>query len=360
MNASYPGGIGYIDWARANLGTTSVDLRFSGVFPRAADGLSIDWEAVAHTLGAGREAALEFALSERVAERYGVGVEQVTMAGGASGINFHVVAGLVPPGGEVLVERPAYEPLWAIPQLLGRTVRFFDRPLDRGFEVDPARVESALTRDTRLVIVTRLHNPTGVDISIETLRALGAIAEAHDIWVLVDEVYADFLADPTSAVHIHPRLLSTNSLTKVYGLPWLRAGWCLATPEASVAIRQARDRGEVAWGAADRALGLVLWDRLDALRDEAIAIAGRGLAIAEEVLSRSERAQMVPPAGGLVGFVHWGGDEQAITARLEAKGVGVTPGHFFNLPGGVRVGWGGEASVVERGFEALIAEIEAE
>lgn len=356
--SEFPGSIAYIDWARQNVGQSRCDLRSSGIEPRSAEEMDIDWDQVARTLGKARETELEGAVAECVAERYGVGTDQVTMAGGTSGINFHVIAGLVPPGGEVLLERPFYEPLWAIPKLLGREVRFFERPVDGGFAVDPLRVEAALTHNTRLVIVTRLHNPTGTDISVDTLQALGEMAEAHGLWVLVDEIYADFFESPTYAPHIHPRLLSTGSLTKVYGLPWLRAGWCLADSQATVAIRQARDRGEVAWGAADRALALVLWERLDALREEGRAVADRGLRIAQQIIGESARAVMSTPPAGLIGFVHWEGAIDAVVERLLARGIGVTPGHFFGAPGGVRVGWGGDPALVAEGITALVEEIE--
>src|SRR5512139_4168019 len=86
----------------------------------------------------------------RVAARYGVRADQVATATGASGANFLVCAALLRPGDDVLVERPAYDPLLAVPRLLGANVVRFERRFEDGFRVDLGRVASAITPRTRL------------------------------------------------------------------------------------------------------------------------------------------------------------------------------------------------------------------
>ncbi|HSP89795.1 MAG TPA: aminotransferase class I/II-fold pyridoxal phosphate-dependent enzyme, partial [Vicinamibacterales bacterium] len=65
-------------------------------------------------------------LVEAVASRYGVRMDQVATATGTSGANFLVCAALLRPGDDVLVERPAYDPLLAVPALLGANVVRFE------------------------------------------------------------------------------------------------------------------------------------------------------------------------------------------------------------------------------------------
>jgi DNA-binding transcriptional MocR family regulator len=98
-------------------------------------------------------------LVESIAARYGVAADHVATATGTSGANFLVCAALVRPGDDVLVEAPAYDPLLAVPRMLGaRTIRF-ERRFEDGFRVDPARVAAAMTPATRLIILTSPHNP---------------------------------------------------------------------------------------------------------------------------------------------------------------------------------------------------------
>src|SRR5207237_486617 len=61
---------------------------------------------------------------------------------------------------------------------------------------------------------------------------LGEMARELSAHVLVDEVYLEalFAEAPRSAFHLGEEFITTNSLTKVYGLSGLRCGWILARP----------------------------------------------------------------------------------------------------------------------------------
>src|SRR4029077_17118893 len=76
--------------------------------------------------------------------------------------NFLAFAALISPGDEVLVERPAYDPLLGALKLLGARIARFDRRREDGWAVDPDRVRAALSPKTRLVVLTSPHNPTGI------------------------------------------------------------------------------------------------------------------------------------------------------------------------------------------------------
>jgi hypothetical protein len=66
-------------------------------------------------------------LRERIADRYGVSVEQVVAADGTSMANFLAMAALIAPGDEVLIERPTYEPLLGAASFLGAKIKRFER-----------------------------------------------------------------------------------------------------------------------------------------------------------------------------------------------------------------------------------------
>jgi aspartate/methionine/tyrosine aminotransferase len=130
-------------------------------------------------------------LVEAIARRYGVATSQVATGTGTSGVNFLVCAALLDAGDDVLVETPGYDPLYAAPELLGARVVRFERRFEDGYALDPDLVARALTGPTRLIIITNLHNPSGVRASDEALAAVGRLAERAGAHVLVDEVYLD-------------------------------------------------------------------------------------------------------------------------------------------------------------------------
>jgi hypothetical protein len=90
-------------------------------------------------------------LVEAIGARYGVDPDRVTTAGGTAGANFFILAALLEPGDDILVERPGYDPLLGAARLFGaRTVRF-DRSFDERFALDPDRVRHAMTPRTKVI-----------------------------------------------------------------------------------------------------------------------------------------------------------------------------------------------------------------
>ena len=73
----------------------------------------------------------------------------------------------------MLFEQPAYEPMLAVVRYLGADVKRFSRKFENGFQILPEELESLVTRNTRLIVITNLHNPSGVlidDSDVETDR----------------------------------------------------------------------------------------------------------------------------------------------------------------------------------------------
>ena len=150
------------------------------------------------------------------------------------------MAALINPGDEVLIERPTYEPILALAQYLGARVNRFDRKYDDEFRIRPDEIKKQVSKQTRLIVLTNFHNPSGVSTEPSSLSEVGEIAKSVGARVLVDEVYLEMLFQdsPASAFHLGPEFVATSSLTKAYGLSGLRCGWIFA--EADLAERMWR------------------------------------------------------------------------------------------------------------------------
>src|SRR5215510_4451188 len=172
-------------------------------------------------------------LVDSIARRYRVGAEEVVTAAGTTFANHLAMAALIKPGDEILFEHPAYEPMLAAAFYLGAKVRRFARRFENGFRVMPERLASLVTPATRLIVLTNLHNPSGVLIDEAEIKQIGEIGRSVGARVLVDEVYMETLFEdsPRTAFHLGNEFVITSSLTKAFGLSGLRCGWIFAEPE---------------------------------------------------------------------------------------------------------------------------------
>ena len=300
-------------------------------------------------------------LVEAIAVRAGVSTGQVATAGGCSGANFLVCAAVLRPGDEVLAERPGYDPLPAAAQMLGASVRFFERSFGEGWVLDPDRVAAAVTPRTKLLIVSSPHNPSGVAASPSSLRALARLGERNGFHVLVDEVYADTV-DGGSIVPAgtrSPAFISTNSLTKAYGLSSLRCGWSIAAPSVTEAIRRARDVIDVSGAIPAERLSALAFAHLPALARRAGEILARNRRLwAQFFQERPELACVSADASVVFPRFVDGRDASPFTQRLfERTGVAVAPGSFFGAPEHFRVSLGGATENLERGLYEIAREI---
>jgi aspartate/methionine/tyrosine aminotransferase len=129
-------------------------------------------------------------------------------------------------GDEVLIEFPAYEPMFKVPAYLGAKIHFFKRdPLD--FSLTVNAIASSLSEKTKMIILTDSHNPSGNQISKGVLQYLKTLNQERNIIIFVDEVFGKFYRDQSLFVD-YPEFVVTASLSKFYGLGSLRIGWAFA------------------------------------------------------------------------------------------------------------------------------------
>ncbi len=239
----------------------------------------------------------------------------------------------------------------------------FDRGWSRGFALDPEAVEAALTPDTRAIVLTNLHNPSGVYAEPGALDAVGALARSVGAKVLVDEVYLDALegVDSSPAATRDDVFVSTNSLTKSYGLAGIRVGWILADTETTERCLRARDVVDAVGSIPSETLGALAFERLDSLLERARAVLAPGAELFRDFVESRPELEWIPPRGGAVGFPRLVGVDDAgpfVEHASRRHGVGVTPGALFGEPAHFRVAVAGPYDVLERGLDALAAALD--
>jgi len=281
-------------------------------------------------------------LRERIATRYGVGVDQVVTADGTSMANFLAMATLIEPGDEVLIEHPTYELLIGAASFLGAKIKRFERTHAESFRLDPALIEAALSPKTRLMVITNLHNPSSTLSQAAELETIGALAARVGAHVLVDEVYLDAAVPrPASAVHLGPQFVCTNSLTKVYGLSGLRCGWILAEPQLAERMWRLNDFFGVNQAHPAERLACIAFDRLDEVIGNGPDLLERNRGIFNQFVSSRGDLDCAPAEHGITAFPRWsGGETQRLDDYLREKyDSSVVAGRWFELPAHFRIGF---------------------
>jgi len=347
----------YLDWANRTFGTVGHNLAKAGVMTADITALygDVDW---------GRGSVWS-ELRRGVAAFNGVAPDNTLPALGTSHALSLAYAALLEPGDEVLVERPAYEPLITIAEDYGARVTRFDRRARAGWRLEADVVGRALTDRTRLVVVTSPHNPSGVRDSADDLTAVARVCASRDIPLLVDEIYAPWGhpldADGVwgaSARHLGDNVVAVGGLTKAYGLGPVRSGWMLGAAPVIARGEAAIRRHLCDPPMAQSALALRALAELPALARAAQAQLAGAQAIVERWVAAQPDLRWFPPTDGLFGWVqadatHLTDLTETIVAGAREHDVLVVPGSFFDDPSSFRLGW----SLPRRRLEDALARL---
>jgi hypothetical protein len=269
-----------------------------------------------------------------------------------------ICAALLQAGDRVLVERPAYEPLLAVPRLLGAEILRLERRFEEAYDIDLESYRRALALRPKLVILTDLHNPSGVKLYAGTLRELAASAAGVGAMVFVDEIYLEFAGgDPkATSFTLGDNIIVASSLTKAFGLGGLRCGWVFAPARLVAALRRLADHMNVEGVYIAEQISAMAMARLDEWTAKSRPVFGANLSRVREFIRREERLSWVEPAAGIVCFprIEASLDGAALAALLERKyETTVVPGHFFEEPRHFRLGFGGPVDDLARGLDAI-------
>ncbi|MFO0723796.1 MAG: pyridoxal phosphate-dependent aminotransferase [Myxococcota bacterium] len=189
----------------------------------------------------------------RYYERCGVKLKgsEVCVTNGGSEALLFAFAAICDPGDEILVFEPFYANYNGFAAMLGCTVRPIPSSSHNGFHLPPdATIEAAINAKTRLIVVGSPGNPTGVVYTKEEMLRLGAIAKKHDLFLVSDEVYREFVYDgvvATSALAIpgcEDRVVVVDSVSKRFSACGARIGCTVSKNEELNAafLRQAQAR----------------------------------------------------------------------------------------------------------------------
>ncbi|QQK81282.1 aminotransferase [Salicibibacter cibi] len=209
---------------------------------REASMASLEQGYTSYTSNAGM-IELRTAIGEYMLDRFGVDYdpeeEMIVTVGASEAIDLAIRA-TIDPGDEVLVATPAfvsYEPLVTMSGAVPIPV-----PTDAStdFKLTKERLEAAITDRSRAVILSFPNNPTGAVMNDVELQAIAEVAEAYDLLVFSDEIYAELSYDTQhTAFSALERMRDRTVLISGFSKAFAMTGWRLGFVCAPTDITQA-------------------------------------------------------------------------------------------------------------------------
>ncbi|MFC4526253.1 pyridoxal phosphate-dependent aminotransferase [Dyella halodurans] len=298
---------------------------------------------------------------EALAERYAVDPDWIICTtGGASALAI-IFRAFLEQGSHIIVERPHFDLFPDLAHSCHADISYVDRT-GQDFTLNVSTIVSQIRPETRLIVVTNLHNPTGAALSDRALTELAIVAERAGVIVVVDEVYGDFITDGSragAAARLSPALVTVSSLSKVYGLFALRCGWIIAQKAARDRIQVVYDRFELGVSKVTHAVAASVLKDIEPFERhwQSILQVTRPYMAEQSVILEREGLLAGPvPKFGCMYFPRLllSHDDVAVARYLwERDHLAVAPGSYFGRPGHLRLGFGKNPLHVRDGVERL-------
>lgn len=154
----------------------------------------------------------------------------IITCGGSEAILF-AFAAIGDPGDEIIIPEPFYTNYNGYASLASLKIVPLTLKGEDGYRLPPAKeIESRITRRTKAILLCSPNNPTGTVYSAEELDRVVAICLKHDLFLIGDEVYKEFIYDGLSHKSLleyeqaRDRIIVVDSISKRFSCCGARIG----------------------------------------------------------------------------------------------------------------------------------------
>ncbi len=351
-------------WMRDYYFNTQIDIGSSGVesfsLSEIRELLSITHAELDSIVFDDSQTLGGFGLRKAVAARYADGDHhRVIATHGSSEAIFLIMTALLQPDDEVLVLDPCYQQLFAIAEAIGCRLKAWPLRFANRFAPDVEEAKRLINSRTRMVVVNFPHNPTGASLSPAEQAELVEAAARVNAYLVWDAAFAELTYDgpPLPAPIYYERSISMGTLSKAFGLPGLRVGWCLAAPAVLKRFERLRDYTILHLSPLVELLAQRAIEQADVLVGKRLQQARVNLGLLSAWCDEHEDfVEWVAPRGGVCSFLRLRRvkDVEAFCHRLAHNhGVLLVPGSCFKHPFHVRLGFGAATTKLNEGLSRL-------
>lgn len=268
-------------------------------------------------------------LREAIAAKEKTSAEKIIVTPGGRFAVFSAIVSLLKPGNEIIVIEPAWPAYKECADFVGAKTRVLATRLEDSWTPDLSQLEDMVGPSTKMIVLNYPNNPTGKILGADVMDRIVAIAKDHSLYLLSDEVYADysFAARFRGIMEFeYERAIMVSSFSKRYGMTGFRVGYGIANPEIVKKMAQVQAVGitsvaEPMQYAALAAIGEGFDDNVRVMKERLDFVCSR---------LKDMPLRFVPPDGAMYVFPEMtAADDMAVVDSLLERGVAVAPGSGF-------------------------------
>ena len=304
-------------------------------------------------------------LRENIAQWYpGASPEHVTVVNGGAEANYMILWSLLEKSERAAVMLPNYLQTWGLARAYaGRADAIWLKERRENGKLRWAlnldSLERAVTKKTRLIVITNPNNPTGGVLSEAEMDAVVRAARRAHAWLLADEIYrgAELQDGLTPSFWgRYDKLLITSGLSKAFGMPGLRIGWIVGPPKMIARLHSYHDYLTLTPNYISERLARIALEpgRREQLMERTRSILRRQLPRLEAWIHKHDDIfTYIPPVAGAIAYVRYKlpiSSTALMNRVMKEQSVLVMPGEFFAMGKYLRLGYGYDLDYTLRGL----------
>jgi len=294
---------------------------------------------------------------------------QVSVGTGGKQVLFNALLATVNPGDEVIVPAPYWVSYPDIVMLAGGTPVIVQGDPAKGFKLQAAALEKAITPKTKWLILNSPSNPTGAAYSHTDMKAITDVLVKHPhVYLLTDDMYEHLTYDDFKFVtpaqvepKLYDRTLTMNGVSKAYCMTGWRIGYA-AGPENLI-----KAMGKLQSQSTSNPSSIAQWAAVEALNGPQDFIPANNKVFKERrdlvvsMLNQAKGIKCATPEGafyvypsiaGTIGKTASSGkvintDEEFVSELLAAEGVAAVHGAAFGTSPYFRISYATATSTLE-------------
>ena len=199
--------------------------------------------------------ALREVIEENLASEnmfYDFQTEIIVTAGSIEGITATLLT-ILDPDDEVILFNPTYVSYAEAIKVAGGRPFYVALNERNNWSLDTLYLKSAINKKTKAILICNPNNPTGTIFNKKQLLQIAGLAEKHDLFILIDEVYKDFIFNKGSESKIgayfslaqipelRKRIVRFFSFSKAYAMTGWRVGYLHSDKSVASEILKVHD-----------------------------------------------------------------------------------------------------------------------
>lgn len=170
-----------------------------------------------------------------------INTEDIIITTGGSEALLFAMGSCLDQGDEIIIPEPFYANYNGFSTASGVNVVPVISSIETGFDLPPiAEFEKLITPKTKAILICNPGNPTGYLYTQEEMLQLAALVKKHDLFLIADEVYREFIYDETDKHYsvmnipgIEENAVMIDSVSKRYSMCGARIG-CIVSKNKEV------------------------------------------------------------------------------------------------------------------------------